>query len=362
MEQIAGANGFNLSDNEDRLVWIFGSSRSGSTWLLRMLSEIDGAVPIDDPHLGHHLGVWRPIPLAWATADSRPELTSLTEVKRNRRSYLFSDRYRNAWAPALRHLIVTRFEAQACEVLAARPQPAAHPLVIIKEPGSQVADLILSLFPKSRMIFLLRDGRDVVDSWMAAHRPGSWALAEGAFAVAPEGRESLIRWQAAVWAYRTAVVQRAYRAHDPARRVMVRYEDMLCAPARELRRVCESLAIEVPTERLERIGREHSFSSVPRHERGADKPIRSARPGGWRRHLTPAEQRAMHEAMAERLAEVGYIPVQASNGLPKRADGKPKLKAVPDSAVPPLPGPTEVGVDERLGGAEQPARPASDVR
>ena len=322
MEQIAGANGFNLSDNEDRLVWIFGSSRSGSTWLLRMLSEIDGAVPIDDPHLGHHLGVWRPIPLAWATADSTPDLTTLTEVKHNRRSYFFSDRYRDAWAPALRRLILTRFDAQASEVLAARPQPAANPLVIVKEPGSQVADLVLSLFPKSRMIFLLRDGRDVVDSWMAAHRPGTWALAEGAFAVAPEGRESLIRWQAAVWAYRTAVVQRAYRAHDPSRRVMVRYEDILRGPARELGRVCESLGIEVPLENLERIGREHAFSSVPRHRRGANKPIRSARPGDWRRNLTPAEQHAMHEAMAERLAEVGYIPAPAGNGLPQRADAK----------------------------------------
>jgi len=51
-----------------RLAWIFGSSRSGSTWLLRMLSQLERVVPIDDPHLGHHLGVWRPIPLAWATS------------------------------------------------------------------------------------------------------------------------------------------------------------------------------------------------------------------------------------------------------------------------------------------------------
>ena len=27
-----------LGDAEDRLSWIFGSSRSGSTWLLRMLA------------------------------------------------------------------------------------------------------------------------------------------------------------------------------------------------------------------------------------------------------------------------------------------------------------------------------------
>src|SRR5215218_9017943 len=45
-----------LSAREERLGWILGSSRSGSTWLASMLAAIDGATSIDDPHLGHHLG------------------------------------------------------------------------------------------------------------------------------------------------------------------------------------------------------------------------------------------------------------------------------------------------------------------
>src|SRR5512139_1954455 len=89
---------------QGRLAWIFGSSRSGSTWLLRMLSELERVVPIDDPHLGHHLGVWRPIPLAWATAKSPPKLGTLADYKCQKRDYLFSDRYRDVWAPQLRDL------------------------------------------------------------------------------------------------------------------------------------------------------------------------------------------------------------------------------------------------------------------
>src|SRR5690606_22539155 len=103
---------FSVDTAEDRLVWIFGSSRSGSTWLLRMLSSLRGVVPIDDPHLGHHLGVWRPISLAWATAEHPPDLTTLDRLKHDKDSYFFSDRYRDAWAPALRQLIVDRFDAQ----------------------------------------------------------------------------------------------------------------------------------------------------------------------------------------------------------------------------------------------------------
>jgi hypothetical protein len=305
MERRTSEENFSLAANEDRLVWIFGSSRSGSTWLLRMLAELDGVVPIDDPHLGHHLGVWRPIPLAWAAGEGSPELTTLNELKREKPSYFFSDRYRDAWAPALRDLILARFDAEAAQASADSGQT---PLVVVKEPGSHIADLLLSLFPSSRMIFLLRDGRDVVDSWLAAHRPGAWALEEGAFAVAPEGREALIRWQASVWAYRTGVVQDVYRRHDPSRRAQVRYEDLLRDPAREVGRICEALGIDVAPAQLVEIGREHAYSSVPSEEKGARKEIRAADPGGWRRHLTAAEQRAMYEVMGETLARVGYLP------------------------------------------------------
>ena len=98
---------------DPRIAWIFGSSRSGSTWLLRMLSDLKGVVPVDDPHLGHHLGVWRPIPLAWAACEDPPELATLLDVKADEPGYFFADRYRDAWWDPLRLLIRARFEAQA---------------------------------------------------------------------------------------------------------------------------------------------------------------------------------------------------------------------------------------------------------
>jgi hypothetical protein len=93
-----------LGKDGEWLAWIFGSSRSGSTWLLRMLTELDGVVPIDDPHLGHHLGVWRPIPLAWAAAEEEPELSTLLEVKAEEPDYFFCERRRESWSEPLRGL------------------------------------------------------------------------------------------------------------------------------------------------------------------------------------------------------------------------------------------------------------------
>jgi hypothetical protein len=287
-----------------RLAWIFGSSRSGSTWLLRMLADTGDVAPIDDPHLGHHLGVWRPIPLAWGAADSEPKLSTLTEVKRDKPDFFFSERYRDAWAPALRDLIAARFEAQVRDL--EREQGLENPAVVVKEPGSQSAPLLLDLFPGSKLVFLLRDGRDVVDSWLDAYKEGSWAQDEGAFSVRPERRIDLVRWLASNWLYRTEVVEKAYAAHPEADRVLVRYETLLASPAEELRRIATVLELDVGAADLKRIAELERFERVPGASRGDGCAVRAANPGGWRENLTEAEQQALSQLLDPKLGELGY--------------------------------------------------------
>jgi sulfotransferase family protein len=242
---------------EQRLAWIFGSSRSGSTWLLKMLSDLQGVVSIDDPHLGHHLGVWRPIPLAWAACEDPPELSTLLELK-------------------------------------------------AEEPGSHVAPLLAELFPRSKVIWLLRDGRDVVDSWLDAYSEGSWAIPGGAFPVSPEGRIPLIRWLSEVWAFRSREVRKAYEARAPEDRTLIRYEHLRDETEACVRRICGMIGVD-PARVPEAVAA-HRFEKVPRTARGRRQAVRRARPGGWRENLSPAEQRAMHEALGEALVELGYEP------------------------------------------------------
>jgi hypothetical protein len=288
------------------LAWIFGSSRSGSTWLLRMLAEVDRVIPIDDPHIGHHLGVWRPIPLAWATAKDPPKLGTLADFKRKKRDYLFSDRFRDTWMPQLRDLISARFAAQAAQDIAAAGG-IDRPIVVVKEPGSHAADTIMDLFPHSSLIFLLRDGRDVVDSWLDAYRDGSWATDEGAYPLDDTGRSALIRWQASVWLHRTEVVQETYACTDPDRRVLIRYEEMRADPGAALRKICATLGIEASGESLDGIAAANEFSRVPESHKGAGREIRRAEPGGWATHMSREEILEMHEILAEKLDELGYL-------------------------------------------------------
>jgi Sulfotransferase family len=289
-----------------RLAWIFGSSRSGSTWLLRMLSKLERVIPIDDPHLGHHLGVWRPIPLAGATAKDPPKLGTLADYKREKRDYLFSDRYRDVWLPQLRDRISARFEAQAADQVA-EAGGVERPIVVVKEPGSHAADTIMDLFPQSCLIFLLRDGRDVVDSWLDAYRDGSWATEEGAYPVDEAGRPAPIRWQASVWLHRTEVVQETYDRTDPERRVLIRYEEMRVDPVTALKRICGALGIEADDAELTRIAAQNEFSQVPDSRKGEGQEIRRAKPGGWAAHMSRDEIVEMHKILAEKLDELGYL-------------------------------------------------------
>ncbi|HEX5982618.1 MAG TPA: sulfotransferase [Solirubrobacterales bacterium] len=285
---------------ENRLAWIFGSSRSGSTWLLKMLSDLEGVVPVDDPHLGHHLGVWRPIPLAWAACEDPPELKTLLELKAEEPGYFFASRYREAWEEPLRQLIAARFEAQAADVGVADPAGAAA--FVVKEPGSHVAPLLADLFPSSKVIFLLRDGRDVVDSWLDAYSEGSWAIPGGAFPVTEEGRIPLIRWLSAVWAYRSRAVKRAYDSRAGEDRILIRYEELRSDTAAWLARICEM--IELDADRVADVVESHRFEKLPRT--GRRHFTRQARPGGWRDNLSVAEQAAMHEELGDALEEFGY--------------------------------------------------------
>jgi hypothetical protein len=285
---------------ENRLAWIFGSSRSGSTWLLKMLSDLEGVVPVDDPHLGHHLGVWRPIPLAWAACEDPPELSTLLEVKAEEPGYFFAERHRDAWQEPLRELIATRFEAQAAEAGVA--SPGAATAYVVKEPGSHVAPFLAELFPESKVIFLLRDGRDVVDSWLDAYSEGSWAIPGGAFPVSEEGRIPLIRWLSAVWAYRSRAVKEAFDSRGPADRIQIRYEDLRSDTEGWMTRICEMTGLD--TERVPEVVEGHRFERLPRT--GSRLFTRQARPGGWRDNLSLAEQEAMHEALGDSLAEFGY--------------------------------------------------------
>jgi hypothetical protein len=320
---------FDDEELESRLVWIWGSGRTGSTWLMELLCaplrasrehEIgftwppswegrSTALPVDEFLISRHL-----VPWLGRTEDltGTPRPDTLLNYLGTHPSYAFSDAYADVWRPEVRRLALVRLYAIIDRARKAGLKlPAGHPLLVIKEVnGSHGADVVMSLFPRSRMIFLLRDPRDVLDSLLDAQGSGGWlADARPLAAVAgDEARLESVETTCRNWVAQFQTVKLAFEAHDPACRRELRYEHLLADTAEELAPLRAWLGLPAEARRVETIAERHSFESVPERLKGPGKHYRAARPGGWRTSLSDAEQEVASRILGPALTELGYEP------------------------------------------------------
>ncbi len=336
---------------ESRLAWIFGSPRTGSTWLLdlltfplrhvfdqasgaviprpllarraimpthqsapprrllaqraimpRRLSVQPAAVPINEPYVAHHLA-----PILEPHHESGGGHFLLNTSRADDPNYFFADAFADRWRPEARRLMLVRLHAQA--EVAARAYSIVDPLVVIKEPnGSHGAELIMSLAPRSRLIFQLRDGRDVVDSMLHAQQAGGWLAGQpGAEGIGDTSqRLEFTRHHSLLWVHRIEAVERAYAAHPAELRITTRYEDLRADTLPTLRLLADWLGIERTDRELNAAVAAYEFDSLPRRLKGPTKGFRTATPGLWRENTSDAEQRLMNEIMGESLERLGY--------------------------------------------------------
>src|SRR5439155_8283178 len=217
----------------------------------------------------------------------------------------------DVWRPEARRMTLVRLHAVVDRALEAGLNlPQEMPLMVIKEVnGSHGADLVMPLFPGSRMIFLVRDGRDVLDSMIDANRPGGWTgkrrWGRPGFRSNLE-RLDFVRENARNWTARMNACSRALDAHDPELRLRVRYEDLLEDTASGLGEIARWLELPSGPKRMESIGAQHAFDALPEQGRGPGKLTRAATPGAWREGLTSEEQEIAKEIMRPTLEELGY--------------------------------------------------------
>jgi hypothetical protein len=287
-----------LDGLEKRLVWIFGSPRTGSSWLMKLMSESPEILTIDETYLPLHL-----VPVSHTIPDGE-YLEKGTRAEDP--NFFFALRYLPELRPELRTLILRGLQRQVREIGGGRsPQ-----WVVIKEPnGSHGADTMLSLLPRSRMLYLLRDGRDVIDSLADAllGQNSWWRQSQQHIAAkVTESRLAFVRQHAGLWLHRTNAVQRAFASLPEQQRLLVRYEEMLDHTPAELGRILRWLGVNIDSEAVSRIVARHAFDAIPDGEKGPGKMARAASPGLWRSRFTHEERQILEEVMGEKLRELGY--------------------------------------------------------
>jgi hypothetical protein len=269
----------------EKMVWIFGSGRSGSTWLRSMMGELDGARVWEEPMVGRLFGEF------YARAP-----------KDNLRSadFVMGDPIRKGWISSIRRFVLDGARYS-------NPRLGPEQYLVIKEPnGSVGAPLLMEALPESRMILLVRDPRDVVASVLDAATEGGWLYEsrEGKTNARRSRTErrpnAFVRERANVYRRGVESAWRAYDAHKGPK-ALVRYEDLRADTLNEMRRVYSVLGIPADVEDLRRTVEKHSWENVPEGEKGRGKFYRRGTSGGWKEDLTPKQAEVVKKATASLL-------------------------------------------------------------
>jgi len=278
---------------EQKMVWIFAPPRSGTTWLGSQLLNHPENIIWYEPWIGFHLGIINDDKNI--SGEDLP-FERIYDTMAASSSYFFSPYHKKNWLPALRKFILTRAYSES---------QTFEKNLIIKEPvGSHSADIIMECFPNSKLIFLLRDGRDVVDSRIDMHRKGSWAnLSE---LVGPMRRKQSTRWYSYQWNKLIERINDAYQNHDPTLRLLVRYENLKNNTFEELKKIYKFLNVKISDDELKKKIQQHDFKRIPSSKKGAGKFYRTASHGGWKENFTREEQELMNSIMGKTLREFGY--------------------------------------------------------
>ncbi len=273
----------------ENVVWIFGSGRTGSTWLSSIMGEMKGQT------------VWRE-PLVGALFGNLYYVRAAERVNRQRTHFILGRPYKETWLKPIRDLVLGGGAARF-------PHLLKGGYLVIKEPnGSVGAPLLMEALPESRMILLIRDPRDIAASGMDARRGGSWLYESRntgdrkQSSPADEDPNAYLAGWADSFLLNAGNAKEAYDAHK-GRKALARYEDLLVDTLGTMRRIYAELEIEVDEGELAWAVEEHAWDNIPEKEKGRGKFYRKATPGAWREDLTPRQVEIVERIAAPLLDE-----------------------------------------------------------
>jgi hypothetical protein len=264
------------------IVWVFGAGRTGSTWLSRMMGELEAHEVWFEPQLGELFD---------------PERLNIGV--RKGRDFIFHPRFKRVWRRGIRNFVLDGAGARF---------PEGARVLVIKEPhGSAGAPLLVESLPESRVVLLVRDPRDTVASALDAVERGIWRgdVWRGMYSgdEADEQPDAFVEQAAHSYLRHVGEAKRAYEAHA-GRKVLVRYEELRADTLGAMKRLYAELEIPVDEDELLRAVEKHSWENIPEEEKGEGKFYRKATPGGWREDLTPEQAEIVEEITAPLLKEL----------------------------------------------------------
>jgi len=167
--------------------------------------------------------------------------------------------------------LLNRFYAQTKDI---------NKKTIVKEVSAfGSADIISQVMKNSKIIILIRDGRDMVDSLLDARSKNGFMTKVGMDPIGKEeakkkqgfapipSRNIFITNQSKGWVIRNENFFKAYQEHPTHLRYMVKYENLLSNTFEELKKLYKFIGIEISDQKLEKIIDKYNFKNIPEEKK-----------------------------------------------------------------------------------------------
>ncbi|WP_263840132.1 sulfotransferase family protein [Salinibacter sp.] len=150
-------------------------------------------------------------------------------------------------------------------------------------------DWIDRVFPEARYVHMVRDGRDVVGSYLKSE-------------IYTSVEKALYRWK------RSIKIAKEFRGKNEGKVIEIKYEDLVQYPENEIPIVCEFLNIDFSEDMLEfQSDVEELGDTHLSHHRGLKRPINTSSIGSWKNRLTESQKRKVMTEASGMLNNLGYV-------------------------------------------------------
>jgi hypothetical protein len=308
-------------------IWVFSTARSGSTWLSQdLLCWNDGMRPMDEPGYGKMFA-----PLDWTAErfyrlaernhhiESGYEFETRAEARRDpsvippfERTFMFAGQENQIFSAQNSRMYLELLRETVFRHVLNEWGMIEYQTVVFKMPNdAHAADIVMQAFPESFMIFLMRDGRDVLKSRFSPF--ASRTLAEQPD---PELRSYAIAFYSHFWNFQVDIIQAAFRAHSPERSLFVCYEDLRRNTREQLRLIFDRVGSPIDEAQLSELLDRTTLENIPDDQKGPDKPRQTGQIGKYTEVFSESEIELMESIMGPNLQRFGYTLFTEQKEMP----------------------------------------------
>ncbi|GAX62968.1 sulfotransferase [Candidatus Scalindua japonica] len=268
---------------DKQFIFIIGSPKSGTSWLQMMV--------------GAHPMVCTTVELTLFNNYTAPWIRAWDREASNIEKGRWYQGLPFLWTKDEFYDFLRAFLSRVYEKVVATNPQATH--VLDKHPGySMFVEDIYKLLPNAQFIHIIRDGRDVAMSMVAACREIGYGT-------------STIQGSAESWQnnVKAALNARQYGDHY----LEVRYEDLLASGVKTLKTVFDFCGLPASNKEVSSIVEAHQFEKMKAKRQSADMRVktnpafyRKGKTDSWREDMRPIQKYVFDEVAGQCLCELGY--------------------------------------------------------